>query len=29
VLTRGHLPAFHSHLLTAHNTGTVFLNFFL
>jgi len=29
VLTRAHLPAFHSHLLTAHNTGTAFLNFFL
>ncbi len=25
VLTRAHLPAFHSHFLTAHNTGTVFL----
>ncbi len=29
VLTRAHLPAFHSHFLTAHNTGTVFLKFFL
>ncbi len=28
VLTCAHLPAFHSHFLTAHNTGTVFLNFF-
>jgi len=26
---RAHLPAFHSHFLTAHNIGTVFLNFFL
>jgi hypothetical protein len=25
VLSRAHLPAFHSHFLTAHNTGTVFL----
>jgi len=29
VLTRAHLPAFHSHFLTAQSTGTVFLNFFL
>jgi hypothetical protein len=29
VLTRAHLPAFHSHFLTAHNTDTVFLDFFL
>jgi hypothetical protein len=27
VLQRAHLPAFHSHFLTAHNTSTVFLNF--
>ncbi len=26
---RAHLPAFHSHFLTAHNIGTVFLNFSL
>ncbi len=26
---RAHLPAFHSHFLTAHNTGTVFLNVLL
>jgi hypothetical protein len=24
VLTSAHLPAFHSHFLTAHNIGTVF-----
>ncbi len=29
ILTRAHLPAFHSHFLTAHNTGTVFLKLFL
>jgi hypothetical protein len=29
VLTRAHLPAFHSHFLSAHNTGTVFLKFCL
>jgi hypothetical protein len=28
VLQLAHLPAFHSHFLTAHNTGTVFLKFF-
>ncbi len=26
---RAHPSAFHSHFLSAHNTGTVFLNFFL
>jgi hypothetical protein len=26
---RAHLPAFQSQILTAHNIGTVFLNFFL
>jgi len=29
VLTRAHLPPFHSHFLTAHNSGTVFLKFCL
>ncbi len=28
VLQRAHLPAFHSHFFTAHNTSTVFLNCF-
>jgi hypothetical protein len=28
-LTHAHLPAFCSHFLTAHNTGTLFLKFFL
>jgi len=27
VLTRAHLPAFHSHFLTAHKTGTEYLKF--
>ncbi len=28
MLQRAHLPAFHTHFLTAHNTSTVFLNIF-